>query len=148
MLKNRLQLTGFTMIELMISLAIVGVLGSLSLAGFEYYKKKALRIEGADLTHAITVAQIQYRDRFSRYGNYSQLEAHFPNVVSENYAVTVTPVPGFEYQQYDADIRLNPNQTGVEENCVRYEVSARGGLITVRTFDQDGSDTSRSCLYR
>ena len=142
MLKNRLQLTGFTMIELMISLAIVGVLGSLSLAGFEYYKKKALRIEGADLTHAITIAQIQYRDRFSRYGNYSQLEAHFPNVVSENYMVTVTPVLGFEYQQYD------PNQTGVEKNCVRYEVSARGGLITVRTFDQNGSDTSRSCLYR
>ena len=132
----------------MIARALVGVLGSLSLVGYDYYKNKALRLEGADLTHAITMAQIQYRDRFSRYGNYSQLQSHFPNVASENYVVTVTPVTGFEYQQYDADIRLTSNQGLEGQNCFRYKISARGGLLSVKTFDQSGRDTSRSCLYR
>jgi len=99
--KHERAAAGFTLIELMIGLAIAALLATLSLGSYDMYKRKVLRLEGADLVHAITVSQIQYRDRFNRYGDYSQLLSKFPNVSAENFSVVVTPVAGFQYQQYD-----------------------------------------------
>jgi len=132
----------------MIGLAIVALLASLSLTGYDLYKKKVLRLEGVDLVHAIAVSQIQYRDRFNKYGNYNQLLGEFPSVSAENFSVTVTPVPGFQYQQYDADIRLDAEFVTIEETCVRYTLNVSGGLMTVRAFNTGGTETTSTCIYR
>lgn len=148
MYKHERAAAGFTLIELMIGLAIAALLATLSLGSYDMYKRKVLRLEGADLVHAITVSQIQYRDRFNRYGDYSQLLSKFPNVSAENFSVVVTPVAGFQYQQYDAEIRLDPEFVTIEETCVRYTIGVRGGLTTVRTFNNGGTETTVTCIYR
>ena len=74
--------SGFTLLELMIAVAIVGVLSVLSLSGLEYFKRKDLRMEAASLMRSITVAQVIHRDRNRLYGNETSLNALVGNSIT------------------------------------------------------------------
>ena len=82
--------SGFTLLELMIAVAIVGVLSVLSLSGLEYFKRKDLRMEAASLMRSITVAQVIHRDRNRLYGNETSLNALVGNsITSSNFLITL-----------------------------------------------------------
>src|SRR5690554_7875076 len=51
---------GFTLIELMITVAIVAILASIAIPSYESYTRKANRSDGLDSIHNILIAQERY----------------------------------------------------------------------------------------
>jgi type IV pilus assembly protein PilE len=64
---------GFTLIELMIVVAIAGVLGSLALPSFEAPLQKARRSDVLVATMQVQAAQERLRGNEARYGNLAEL---------------------------------------------------------------------------
>src|SRR5690554_7518020 len=57
---NNMKQNGFTLIELMITVAIVAILASIAIPSYESYTRKANRSDGLDAIHNILIAQERY----------------------------------------------------------------------------------------
>ncbi len=82
---------GFTLIELMIVVAIIGILAAIAIPNFLRFQLKAKSSEGKTNLAAIRTAEESY---FAEYGVYISSDAS-PDVVGDNQKVTFTHViPG------------------------------------------------------
>jgi len=57
---NNMKQNGFTLIELMITVAIVAILASIAMPSYENYTRRANRSDGLDTIHNILIAQERY----------------------------------------------------------------------------------------
>ncbi len=64
---------GFTLIELMIVLAIIGVLAVIAVPNFQRYRGQALQAEATYNLATIFGAEVSYYGETYRYGNFSEI---------------------------------------------------------------------------
>src|SRR5690554_315007 len=57
---NNMKQNGFTLIELMITVAIVAILASIAMPSYENYTRRANRSDALDTIHNILIAQERY----------------------------------------------------------------------------------------
>src|SRR5919108_3837109 len=72
MLKARGQ-QGFTLIELMIVVAIIGILAAIAIPNFLRYQAKSRQAEARTNLGGIFVAETSYFGEQSRYGNFTEI---------------------------------------------------------------------------
>lgn len=74
MLKSK---RAFTLIELMIVIAIVGVLAAIAIPAYDYYMRRARKAEAAEMIQSVIAAEQQFRSDFRSYtNNYPTLEKY------------------------------------------------------------------------
>jgi prepilin-type N-terminal cleavage/methylation domain-containing protein len=84
MLKKKSRTRGFTLIELMITVAIIAVLATLAVYGVKNYVLAAKSSEAVEMIHAIKAAQESYKDETFTYLSVSpDLDTLYPIAKSE-----------------------------------------------------------------
>lgn len=85
------KITGFTLIELMIVVAIIGILASIALPSYQTYVKKAHTLEGITLA---TMAKSAIWDYWSANGAFpvDNDSAGFPSTISANSVTSINIV--------------------------------------------------------
>ena len=73
MLKEVKGQKGFTLIELMIVVAIIGILAAIAIPNFLRYQAKSRQSEAKTNLGAIFVAETAYLSENSRYGSFSEI---------------------------------------------------------------------------
>ena len=61
------KLSAFTLIELMIVIAIIGILAAVAIPGYQYYMKRARLADAAGIVQSLIAANQQYRADFREY---------------------------------------------------------------------------------
>lgn len=81
---------GFTLIELMITVAVVGILAAVAYPSFTQYLVRAKRSAAQSFMHSVANKQEQYMlDRRSYAADLATLNVSAPADVSANYTITV-----------------------------------------------------------
>ncbi|HEX4918507.1 MAG TPA: prepilin-type N-terminal cleavage/methylation domain-containing protein [Limnobacter sp.] len=139
---------GFTLLELMIALAVSALLATLALGGYDSFQRRSLRLEANELIQGITTTQLRYRDQNTQYGTEQDLLRFNPALASERFTFSARPITGFEYQQYDATLTLSSSFAHMDTACSRYDIQVRGGVVQSSAKTSSNQDSSRQCLKR
>lgn len=95
---------GFTMMELLISIAIIGILAAIAIPSYRSYSLKSNRADGLQTALSIQLAEERYRMKNSSYGSLAQVwngvgtstggyyTIAISNVSATTYTITLTAV--------------------------------------------------------
>ncbi len=135
---------GFTLIELMISVAIVGILTSVALPSFESQLQRARRTDALVATMQVQMAQERFRSNTMAYGSLAEIGVPVRSSAG-HYTLQIEAISADGYA-------LRATADGLQardKNCRHLRLSSNG-MNPVYASGPDASvanpaDTNRSC---
>lgn len=142
---------GFTLIELMIVLAIAGILAAVA---YPSYTSHVMRSRRADATAALTaVVQAQERYRGNRSAFAGSLDTLNVNAaaITPHYAVGIENLPGVATLVSGYVVTAKAKSTSPQakdRDCAELSIRVDGASVTYLAKSQDDRVTSNTCWPR
>ncbi|WP_323135307.1 type IV pilin protein [Dyella silvatica] len=116
------RMRGFTLVELMVVVAIVAILTAIAVPAYGRYGYRARRVDGQELLLRIANAQERYYATYNKYGTLTDIG--YTNTASEKgyYNAKITPAaPG---QSYEASAQ--PQSVQATDACASLTIDSTG----------------------
>lgn len=129
MLKNLSQFKGFTLIELMVTLVLIGILAKIAYPAYTNYLFKAHRTDGMSTLMSMQVAQEKYRYGNSTYGTLAQVWNNVAISPNGYYSLTV---PANTSSSYTLTATAIGTQAADAENgvsCTPLSITVTGSSV-------------------
>lgn len=120
------KVRGFTLLELMVVVAIVGVLATIAMVSYSNYGFRARRAEGREMLMRLASAQERYFTNFNRYGSLADLQFG-ANVQSDRGSYTMSVVLADADQTFS--LRAAPAGRQASDRC---------GVLTINNVGLKG----------
>lgn len=136
--------SGFTLLELMVVLVVMGVLAALAITSYSRYGFRARRADGQKLLMAIASAEERYYAQHNAYADLATIGySTTATATSENSfytaAVTVTTINTVAAQAFTATATPVPKGSQAKDTCGALTLTDTG------TKGATGSTTNGSC---
>ena len=90
---------GFNLIEILIVIAIIGILSAISLPVYTHYLVSERRLEAANILSKLALEMEKYSIEHNSYEGATLVTLHFPTlIVRENYQLSIQTATDLEYQ--------------------------------------------------
>lgn len=149
--QHRLRSNGFTLIELMITIVIVGILAAVAYPAFTSHVQRSRRADATALLSAVTQAQERYRTNRVEYASTLTALDLTASSITNHYTVTLTGVgsPASFAAGYVATATVASTSPQVRDSkCASLGVQLDGSTLTYFSTDSAGNDSSAACWPR
>lgn len=142
---------GFTLIELMIAVAIIGILMAVALPSYRDYMYRSRRSDAINALSQITQAQERWRANRSAYASsFSDLGLSFPNnlTTAGHYSLSLVGIGVGAAANFDSGYTVtattasgSPQSNDLK--CATLSVQVRGGQLYYLATDSSGVSSSQ-----
>lgn len=125
---NTVRTNGFTLIELAISLVIIGILAAIAIPSYESYVRKGRRVDAKNALSVLQLAQEKYRGNNTTYSN--SLAALGLSATSPQgyYSLTISSASGTGYTA-QAAVNAASAQAPDAASCPSLSVTQAGFVV-------------------
>lgn len=125
-----LKRNGFTLIELMIALAIVSILIVGAIIGYRPYMRKGRRMDGINAIMAVSLAEERYRATNTTYGTLAQAYNNVTTSPDGFYTLAVSNVSATSYTVTATATGDQANDTAGNTSCTTLTLAYSNGAVT------------------
>lgn len=145
---------GFTLIELMITVVVAGILAAIAIPGYQQYVMKTRREDARTTLAALVQAQERFRTGNSAYSSdASSLMGGAAGATANSpkgyYVMTVTdltpPVSFISGYEVHAQPSSNSSPQASDLQCLDIFIRMQGGTLTYRDGNMSSTATSSPC---
>ena len=132
---------GFTLIELMITLAVIGILSAIAVPAYQKYLQRSRRSDAQSQLGAIAQAQERFRSNNTSYA--ATFTALGITANSQHYDITLAKLPDAETYVGGYELHATPKAGGVQagdSDCADMYISMASGQMLYK--DTNSSSTS------
>lgn len=119
--------SGFTLIELVVTIAIVAILAAIALPSFANQMRKSRRAEAIS---AMQNAQLSLERWRVDHANYGSSGTAFPSLTTYNFAITATVAAPNDYT-----ITATPQGDQTKDKCGTMTITKTGATVTKAPSD-------------
>ncbi len=140
--------SGFSLIELMVAVAIVGILAAIAVPAYTTYYAQSYRSDALrELVRIVNRQEEYFSDQFTYAGDMTLLgmDADPYVVESGQYTIAVVDADTADLTQgYTLKATAKTNQASNDPSCVTISIDHLGQKSST---DSDGSDSTSTCWY-
>lgn len=145
------QCRGFSLIELMIVVAVVGILAAVAYPAFTSYVQRSRRADAVALLAAVVQAQERYRANRSAYASSLVDLGITANSITRHYTLSISGVgnPAGLATGYVATATVvSASPQTHDTRCISMGIELDGATLTYVAADSGGNVTSAYCWAR
>lgn len=118
---------GFTLVELMIVVAIIGILAAIALPSYNRYVRESRRVDGQSALHQIALAQEKYRSNNTAYTTNLSTLGVSANSPDGHYALSI---PSATTTGFLAKATAQSASQLADSGCTELTLSVSAGVMT------------------
>lgn len=144
-----LQLEGFTLLEIMITLAIVGVVSAFALTSMGNAVRNANFVDLKDAASRFAIAQQSHRQIYNQFADQvtDNNTANARRIVFSDASKYNITVRNTSYNEFTADLSVRDRKFSPTDNCSIVRVNSNLGIMKFETFAKNGAtNTTAECL--
>lgn len=144
------RVTGFTLIELMVGVVIIGILAAIAYPAYTSFVQRSRRADAVAALTAIVQAQERYRSNRSTYAS-SLDELLDPTRIAPNYSFELVGVgdPASFVSGYEAKASVKTDGPQAKDSdCVTLSMRFKDATLDYLASDKTGKDTRSVCWSR
>ena len=137
---------GFTLIEILITLVIIGILAAVALPSFQQYLQRSRRADAHSQLAAIAQAQERFRSNNVAYAD--TLVALGIKVTSQHYDIALVPLPDTTTYVGGYEIHATPKPLGVQAGdkaCADMYISMSSGQMVYKDTNPQSTTVKAAC---
>lgn len=146
----RLRLGGFTLMELLIAVVVVGILASIAYPAFTSTIQRSRRADAIAALSALTQAQERYRSNHATYAN--SLDTLSVNVekVYKYYDVTFAGIgeSGFKSGYVLTATPKRGSSQASDNDCATLSIKLDGSIFRYEAVNSKGVNSAKNCWGR
>lgn len=121
---------GITMLELVVTIALVGILATIAVSSYSTQVRKGRRIDAIETMLAISLAQERYRSSNTTYGSLAQVWNGVSTTSEGYYTIAISNVGASTYTITATAVGDQANDTTGGSSCATLTLALANGAIT------------------
>lgn len=127
---NKYTMKGFTLLELMIAITILGIITIIGVGSYSTYVRKGRRVDAMNMLLSISLAEEKYRGSNTTYGTLAEVWSNVSTSPEGYYTVAISNVSATSYTLTATAVGNQANDSENGSSCGTLTLTMSNGTIT------------------